>query len=216
MKKLFKFEDYKGNYVMHCKTEEEAIEFCKVLHEDGRTWANGESYAGNTYWKWGSTEGLFYEFNTGEYGRTDYFEERSDYTILEWEDFTIISRETIVYKLSGYDVETALEEMRIEYTEEQLHNIINYIHEHNLSIPYGEYMTPMIEMAIEEGVFGSVPFEPKEGDGYYYPNIGYTIQVGCKNWCNSPTDIRIKKYVGCYRTKEEAIAKAKELWGKED
>ena len=39
----FNIEDYKGNYVMHCKTEEEAEIFCKYLHSIGRTWSTGVS-----------------------------------------------------------------------------------------------------------------------------------------------------------------------------
>ena len=127
-------------------------------------------------------------------------------------------RETTIYRLSGYDVEVALEIMRIKYTEEQLHNMIEYIEQHNLvAIPYVEYMTPIIEMAIEEGVFGSVPFEPKEGDIYYYPSFDMRSSIWYNaNWQGSRKDENIKRAVGVYRTKEEAIAKAKELWGLEE
>ena len=214
MKKIFEFYNYKGNYVMHCKTEKEARDFCKTMHEAGRVWESTYTYEEKIYWETYEQD-TCYNFNSGTYCNVQHYIDE-DYVVLEWSDFIQDPRETIVYRLSGYDVEVALEEMRIEYTEEQLHNMIAYIQEHNLSIPYGEYMNPIIEMAIEDGVMGYVPFEPKEGNGYYYPSIGYIAQVGCKNWCNSPTDRRIKKYVGCYRTKEEAIAKAKELWGLED
>ena len=37
--KEFDFGNYKGRYAMHCKTEEEAKEFCKVMHEAGRKWS---------------------------------------------------------------------------------------------------------------------------------------------------------------------------------
>lgn len=33
----FNIEDYKGKYVMHCKTEEEAEDFCIYLDSIGRT-----------------------------------------------------------------------------------------------------------------------------------------------------------------------------------
>ena len=32
----FDLKNYLGYYVMHCKTEEEAENFCKFLHENGR------------------------------------------------------------------------------------------------------------------------------------------------------------------------------------
>lgn len=30
--------------MVHCKTEEEAKDFCKQMHEHGMKWCNGESY----------------------------------------------------------------------------------------------------------------------------------------------------------------------------
>ena len=214
MKKLFKFEDYKSNYVMHCKTEEEAIEFCKLMHKDGRKWWDGSSYETSNCWGMHKYN-TCYAFNKGTHSGINFFE-CNDYIILEWEDFTTISREIIVYKLSGYDVEVALEEMRIDYTEEQLHNIIEYIDEHGINIPWTEYMIPTIEMAIEDGVMGNVPYNPKEGDRYYYPCFDITYFWMTDSWEGNKRDSHIKKAVGVYRTKEEAIAKAKELWGLED
>ena len=126
------------------------------------------------------------------------------------------TRETIVYKLSGYDVEAALEEMRIDYTEEQLHDIIDYIDERSLDIPWTVYMIPTIEMAIEDGVMGSVPYNPEEGDMYYYPSFDICTMWLNGIWDDTKRDENTKKAVGVYRTKEEAIAKAKELWGLEE
>ena len=40
----FNLDDYKGKYCMHCKTLEEAINFCKFLDDNGRTWQDGDSY----------------------------------------------------------------------------------------------------------------------------------------------------------------------------
>ena len=135
---------------------------------------------------------------------------------IKTEDFTTATRETIVYKLSGYDVEVALEEMRIDYTEEQLHDIIDYIDEHSLDIPWTEYMIPTIEMAIEEGVMGNIPYNPEEGDKYYYPSFDICTMWLNGIWDDTKRDENTKKAVGVYRTKEEAIAKAKELWGLEE
>ena len=93
MSKKFNLEDYKGKYVMHCKTEGEAKDFCRVLHEAGRKWYGGESYLDYTFWKADdifTTLGLlgnerYYHFNEGTYStRPDVI---SDYTILHWSDF---------------------------------------------------------------------------------------------------------------------------------
>ena len=36
--KEFNINDFNGKVAMHCKTEKEANDFCKVLHENGRRW----------------------------------------------------------------------------------------------------------------------------------------------------------------------------------
>ena len=81
----FNFNDYRGNYAMHCKTEEESNDFRRVMHEDGRTWFSNRSYLEyNNYNKWrGET---CYDFNEGTFYNRNYFE-KTNYTILEWSDF---------------------------------------------------------------------------------------------------------------------------------
>lgn len=41
----FDINNYKGKYVMHCKTEEEKKDFCDYLHSVGRKWKDGRSYS---------------------------------------------------------------------------------------------------------------------------------------------------------------------------
>jgi hypothetical protein len=81
----FNIDNYKGNYVMHCKTEEEAKDFCKYLHSLGRKWYAGNSYLKDTCWD-DYEENTGYYFNKGTFGHihTAY---RYGYTILEWSDF---------------------------------------------------------------------------------------------------------------------------------
>jgi len=81
----FKFEDYKGNYCMHCKTEEEAIEFCKLMHENGRTWRNGNSYLEKTE-RETFKDKTCYCFNDDTYIDLNYASSH-DFKILEWSDF---------------------------------------------------------------------------------------------------------------------------------
>jgi hypothetical protein len=81
----FDINNYKGKYVMHCKTEEEAIDFCSHLHKLGRKWCTGRSYLCSTCYDW-YYEDTAYNFNTGEYSPVDYYKSHN-YTILEWEDF---------------------------------------------------------------------------------------------------------------------------------
>lgn len=81
----FNIEDYKGNYVMHCKTEEEAIDFCNYLDSVGKKWKSGDSYLNNTnydYWR----ESMAYNFNNDTHADVDSYI-TNNYTILEWSDF---------------------------------------------------------------------------------------------------------------------------------
>lgn len=79
--KEFKNKDNK--IAVHCKTEEEAIDFCKQMHERGMKWCNGESYLKNTNYM--RNEGTCY-YGSGEYSTRD-FAEKYNYKILEWSDY---------------------------------------------------------------------------------------------------------------------------------
>lgn len=81
----FNFDEYKGKYGMHCKTEEEAIDFCKVMHQNGMRWCTAEKYIDNNNLS-DYKEETVYCFNEGEYCRKDYAEDYG-YKILEWSDF---------------------------------------------------------------------------------------------------------------------------------
>ena len=81
----FNIDNYKGKYVMHCKTEKEAMSFCDYLHKLGRKWCSGSDYNKSTMWHH-YTERTAYNFNTGSFSDTDYYAENG-YTILEWSDF---------------------------------------------------------------------------------------------------------------------------------
>ena len=81
----FNINDYKGKYVMHCKTKDEAKNFCAYLDSVGRTWCSGGHYTdGNNYDRY--RENTVYYFNEGTYCDISDARERN-YTILEWEDF---------------------------------------------------------------------------------------------------------------------------------
>lgn len=81
----FDIEKYKGKYVMHCKTEEEAEIFCRHLDCIGRLWNSGETYALNTNW-YHYREATCYNFNEGTFCCETFYRTHG-YTILEMEDF---------------------------------------------------------------------------------------------------------------------------------
>lgn len=81
----FNLEKYKGNYCMHCKTYEEAKDFCKFLHKNGRKWNGEDSYLLRNYWDI-YRENTVYYFNEDTYSDLNYAR-KENYKILEWSDY---------------------------------------------------------------------------------------------------------------------------------
>lgn len=77
------FKDADNKIAVHCKTEEEAKDFCKQMHKHRMKWRNGESYLKNTNYM--RNEGTCY-YGSGEYSTRD-FAEKYNYKILEWSDY---------------------------------------------------------------------------------------------------------------------------------
>ena len=78
------FKDADNKIAVHCKTEEEAKDFCKQMHEHGMKWCDGESYLKNTNYNV-HNEGTCY-YGGGEYSSRD-FAEKYNYKILEWSGY---------------------------------------------------------------------------------------------------------------------------------
>ena len=81
----FNIDNYNGKYVMHCKTEEEAKDFCNYLYRIGRKWLSGTTYKNENYYSRYEKETVYY-FNEGAYANIKCARD-NNYTILEWEDF---------------------------------------------------------------------------------------------------------------------------------
>ncbi len=82
----FNWEEFKASdkISVHCKTEEEAIDFCKHMHEHGMEWNSGESYLDETNWNQ-HMKGQCYA-SYGAYSSVKYFT-KNNCTILEWSDY---------------------------------------------------------------------------------------------------------------------------------
>lgn len=80
----FNWEAFKKsrNIVMNCKTQQEAIDFCKQMHEHGMEWRNGSSYAEVTYWEL-CEEGTICYSSDGTAVDLNHCKDYN-YTILEW------------------------------------------------------------------------------------------------------------------------------------
>lgn len=108
----FDITKYYGRYAMHCKTEEEAKEFCKFLHKCGREWLSGENYDKITNFDEYKSDTIYY-FNEGMYGEIG--DEDDDYTILEFSNFTI----------SDKNIEVLNDNETKEMTDDEIINLLN-------------------------------------------------------------------------------------------
>lgn len=59
----FNFEEHKGRLeVVHCKTIQEAKQWCQFMHNNGLTWYDGTNYLKNNEWDY-YKENTCYFFN---------------------------------------------------------------------------------------------------------------------------------------------------------
>ena len=79
-----KFLDKNNKIAVHCKTEEEAKDFCKQMHEHGLKWCSEISYIKDTYFEVYKSRTSY--DSKGKYAYDDYYEEER-YKILEWSDY---------------------------------------------------------------------------------------------------------------------------------
>ena len=78
------FKNKENKIAVHCKTEEEAVDFCRQMHERGMKWRGGNSYL--EYTKYGRY--LSKTCYTGDGGFAScVFYENEGYKILEWSDY---------------------------------------------------------------------------------------------------------------------------------
>ena len=87
VKKEFDWEEFKNKrnkIAVHCKTEDEAKDFCKQMHEHGLKWCDGTSYLSNNMFI-SHKEETIYDSN-GCYSYVNWYKEEG-YRILEWSDY---------------------------------------------------------------------------------------------------------------------------------
>ena len=77
------FKDKDNKIAVHCKTEEEAKDFCERMHEQGMKWCSGESYLKETNYKSYEEEICYIK---GEFSPYQYYKSNG-YEILEWSDY---------------------------------------------------------------------------------------------------------------------------------
>ena len=128
----FDINNYKGRYVMHCKTEAEAREFCNYLHSIGRKWDTRESYLDLTDWTTYKEHTVYY-FNEGMFGSCN-CEDVDSYTILEFSDFDWTKEFTKTDLKTGDIVQYRNGETRIVIREMNIvigNNVYNTLADYN-------------------------------------------------------------------------------------
>lgn len=83
----FNWDEFKNKYnkiAVHCKTEEEAKDFCKRMHEHGMKWCTGKSYMEKTNYEEYKGETCYAGF--GMFSSYWYYNSEG-YKILEWSDY---------------------------------------------------------------------------------------------------------------------------------
>lgn len=86
-KKDFNWEEFiaNNNIAVNCKTEEEARDFCKKMHEHGLGWRGGESFLDEIKWNIFKENTVY--FSKGTYRDLNYaFSHKK--LILNWSDYT--------------------------------------------------------------------------------------------------------------------------------
>ena len=94
------FCDKNNDVAVHCKTEEEAKDFCKQMDLHGLRWCSGTSYLEVNNYRWTQSKTCY--SNKGEYDEVKYYEDQN-YHVLEWSDYMEVAPKDILKP--GYVVE---------------------------------------------------------------------------------------------------------------
>ena len=78
------FQNKDNRIAVHCKTEEEAVDFCKQMHEHEMKWRDGNSYLELTEYGKNLDETCY--TGVGSFACCDFYESEG-YKILEWSDY---------------------------------------------------------------------------------------------------------------------------------
>jgi hypothetical protein len=86
IKKEFNWEKFLSNKTIgvHCSTEEQAIDFCKQMHEHELRWRDGESYLEDISWQTHKEDTCYFSDGC----RSDLaYPKKAGYKILEWSSY---------------------------------------------------------------------------------------------------------------------------------
>lgn len=197
-----------GEFVVNCRTEQEAREFLDVLEKRGITWAYEKSNT-NTEWNNYKTD-TCYNIEDGRlfYGPKDYFINSREETVLVYPGILEPTEPSKFAKLA----ELLGVELGEEFYIEDCGNQVYKITEEGLTQYFtglGEYMLSYLTFnAMLKHQITKKPWKPENGDGYCKwsgsPNGISVVQTTFNDWYIE--DLRNYKIGNCFRSHEECEA----------
>lgn len=173
------FKDETIPIVVHCKTEEEAIDFCKQMDEHGMKWCTKKSYLDKNNWNDYREETCY--SNNGRFYHLDYYE-KSNYHILEFSDYFKIKK-IIETKQEG---------------ENKMNSII--VNMENLTVEEREQLLALVKKSNKPKV---KVWKPKKDEEYYF--IGNCNDIRQDIWDKYNVYGEGRYSIGnCFKTIEEA------------
>lgn len=141
------FKNKDNKIAVHCKTEEEAKDFCKQMHEHGMKWRDGNSYLELTEYGKNLDETCY--SGAGGFACCDFYESEG-YEILEWSDYMqkefaksdLKSGMVVEYKCKDYGKRMVVGNMLIG--EDRSHRLEAY--ENDLTQGYAEGQLSIIRV----------------------------------------------------------------------
>lgn len=208
-KQKFNINDYPGDYVMHCDTEDKARVFCDYLDLVSLQWCTNHSYKNKTYFGENLDKTVYY-FNYGRFGAVHFVDD--GYKILEFDDFD----------WSGWE-----EEKKVNYTKQfaemlgvEVGEKFNVLYSNGNVTKYSPYkidegrgIIDKDDDPVSENVYvwiltgeytiQKLPWKPEYREEVWHISAKGSIFHDCfdKNSC---VDLALYAIGNCFETKEEA------------
>ncbi len=188
--------------VVHCPTEELAIEFLKEAHRHGYKWRYGRSYLKNSDWGIEKEE-TCYNLSFGSFADVNYYT-KLGYEIVEFKSFKEEKEMNYieqVAKMLGVEIGKKFKiEHRYYYYEIDEEGVVWCF----VGDKKGE-VNGVLEHLITGKLKIKKQWKPKLGEKYWSVDLSETNGVEYNTWDDYEFDKNLLKHDAVYKTKEEAL-----------
>ena len=198
-----KVTDLKENECIHCETEEQAIAICKLMHEAGFKWKDGQNYLHLTNYYTHTTETCYFPID-GQYDELSYAKQEN-YKIYKAEQFLTQKQETMstVVNINPYTSEiniTPKEGFEIDVENSDLKNgkvVFKEVKE-NYPTEFKDLGTDTFKLSTKYGHKLSILNTLLHFRDEYNRIDGFTegFRFGDDNWCI--TNYKNKLNISCW------------------